>query len=76
MTNRIPRQALFSRRKSKDKADKDRLQATNLLHFLIQNKQDPKEIKAIFDTMHKKWRKNVLNSLEKLDEKELISILV
>ncbi len=66
---------IFSRRKSKDKADKDRIQATNLLHFLIQKGENHKEIKKIFNTMHKKWQKNVLNSLEKLGEKELISIL-
>lgn len=64
---------IFGRRKSKNKADKDRAQATNLLHFIA--KKSPEEIKAIFKTMHKKWQKTVLDSLERLGEKELISIL-
>lgn len=66
---------VFGRRKSKEKADKDRTQSINLLHFMIQNKNGFKEVKTIFDAMHKKWQKNVLSNLEKLDEKELISIL-
>lgn len=62
---------IFGRRKSKDKADKDRTQAINLLNFIIQNGGNRKEIKTIFGTMHKKWQKTVLNNLEKLGEKEL-----
>jgi len=66
---------ISGRRKTKDKADKDRVQAINLLHFLTRNKNERTSIKAVFDTMHKKWQKNVLSSLNKLGEKELVSIL-
>ncbi len=66
---------VFGRRKSKDKADKDKVQALNLLHFMVKNEQSTGEIKKIFKSMHKKWQKTILNSLEKLGEKDLISIL-
>jgi len=66
---------VFGRRKSKDKADKDKVQALNLLHFMVKNEQNTDEMKKIFKSMHKKWQKTILNSLEKLDEKNLILIL-
>lgn len=66
---------VFGRRKSKDKASKDRLQALNLLHFMVKNGKNAGEIKMIFSSIHKKWQKTILNCLEKLGEKELILIL-
>lgn len=66
---------VFGRRKSKEKAEKDRLQAVHLLKYLDKYPLESKKIKQIFATMHPKWQKNLLASLEKLGEKELLALI-
>lgn len=67
---------IFGRRKSKDKAEKDKGQALQLLKYLARRPNNVREIKRIFSAMHKKWQRNILKSLEKLDEKELLDLLM
>ena len=67
---------IFDRRRTKDKAEKDSKQAIQLLQYLEKNSKDIREIKTIFSTMHKKWQKTVLENLKKLDEENLIQLLV
>lgn len=67
---------VFGRRKAKDKAEKDKEQAIQLLKYLAVVPTEHRKIRPIFDSMHPKWRKNIISSMEKLNEKELISILI
>lgn len=84
MTLRLPHPAayalhkllIFGRRKTKDKMEKDRMQATQLLHYLVKNPKNIRDIKTIFGAMHKKWQKTVLDNLKKLDETKLVNLLV
>lgn len=67
---------IFGRRRSKDKAEKDRVQAVQLLNYLAKKTVERGEIKSIFATMHPKWQKTVFANLEKLGEKEIAGLLV
>ncbi len=66
---------IFDRRKSRDKAEKDRAQAVALLKFLAADKKRMNKVKAIFDSMHHKWQKTVLLNLKKIGESELAGLL-
>ena len=66
---------IFGRRKIKDKAERDRLQAVGLLKFLVADKKKMDKVKTIFSSMHPKWQKTILMNLEKIGEPELAHLL-
>ncbi len=65
---------ILGRRAKQEKADKDRDQALALLHFVVEHDR-PAKIKAIFDSMPKKWQKNIKEVLIKLKEEAILVAL-
>lgn len=65
---------IFQRRTKQEKAKRERKQALMILNFLVKKKAD-KEIKGIFNSMHKSWQKKVLNTLKSLEQKQIIQML-
>ena len=65
---------VLGRRKKQEKADKDRDQALSLLHFVIKHDK-PAKIKAVFNSMPRRWQKNIKDVLIKLGEEEVLAVL-
>jgi len=65
---------IFKRRRKKDKHDRDIEGAMRVFGELIkQNKH--KDIKKVFNKMHKKWQQTVLENLNAIGELEVINVL-
>ena len=62
------------RRKDKDKAEKDRLQAIALLTVLNAS-GDTENIRKVFDAMPKSWRKTIRRELLALGEEQLMELI-
>lgn len=79
---RIPHPAAFglhkliisARRKTEEKALKERREALNILRVIIEQGKSG-DIKAMFDNIPNKWQKKILNVLEEPDSEEIINIL-
>lgn len=65
---------ISKRRRKIDKHDRDIEGAIRVFRELINSNQH-REIKRIFDKMHKKWQKIVFKNLESMEEFEVIDIL-
>ena len=82
MVVNVPHPAAFAlhkliiagRRDKKHKSDKDIQQALMIFDFFVK-KGDFKVLRRIFGSMHKKWRKNVLDNLRVLDREDIMEIL-
>jgi hypothetical protein len=65
---------IYKRRGKKDKADKDKQQALMLFDYLVK-KKDVRKLRQIFNFMHKKWQKTVLDNLKDIERQDIIDIL-
>ena len=65
---------IFQRRQREDKSAKDRDSAIEILKALI-DKGEASIIKKIFHSIHPSWQKKIIVGLEKVNEKEIITIL-
>ena len=65
---------IFKRRTKIDKHDRDIEGALRVFHELI-NAGEQNGIKQVFDKMHKKWQKTIINNLNSIKELEIIDIL-
>ena len=65
---------IFKRRKGEDKHDRDIEGAMRVFRELINSNQH-KDIKKIFNKMHKKWQKTILANLESAEIYEAIDVL-
>ena len=65
---------VFERRKKKDKKEKDFEGALRVLNELIKNKKRA-DIRKVFQTMHKKWQKTVMDNLSRAGEDEIAEYL-
>jgi len=62
------------RRKDREKAKKDKNTAIQILHFVIQKKEERK-IKSVFEQLGNKQKSIIVRELEKENESEIINIL-
>ncbi|MBU2540876.1 MAG: nucleotidyltransferase domain-containing protein [Candidatus Omnitrophica bacterium] len=65
---------IFKRRRKIDKHDRDIEGALRVFYALIHN-NDHNAIRSVFNKMHLKWQKTVLQNLESIEEFEIIDIL-
>lgn len=65
---------IASRRRLKDKSNKDREAGLNILRTLTAKKEE-NLIRKVFDSIPSKWQKTILNELQDADERHLIEIL-
>ncbi len=65
---------IFQRRVKKDKVDKDREAAVMLLRALIK-KGDARIIRSVFGSIPLRWQKSVLNGLQNVEDKDILSVL-
>ncbi len=79
---RVPHPAAFGlhkliiskRRKTEEKSLKERREAVNVLHTLVDT-GGSREIQRIFDDMPVTWKKKIREVLEESDEKSLLGVL-
>jgi hypothetical protein len=65
---------IFQRRAKKDKAEKDRNTAIEILKALI-NKSEAHIIKNVFYSVHRKWQNKILKGLKESGEKDIEKML-
>jgi hypothetical protein len=65
---------IAGRRKDKEKAEKDRAQAIALL-IALNASGEIENIRKVFDTMPKSWRKTIRRELLGLGEEQLIELI-
>ncbi len=66
---------ISSRRIKEEKRIKERLEAISILKFLIKKGKEEK-IRRLFESMPRRWRTKVINTLKESKEKNIIDILI